>query len=222
MTPIRKLLSVLAPVLAAAALFGSAATWAQTASSPSKPKTTAKPAPKPAAKPAPKPAAAATAKPAEKPAPAKPTASKDPLLLGQYGDWSAYTASPDGKKVCFVLGKPGSSKTNPPNRPRDPAYFYVSTRPAEKVKDEISVIIGYSFKPKSEAKATIGSENVNLYTEEDGAWAKDEDQSKLVEAMRKGEQMVITGTSSRGTETTDVYSLKGISQALDRVGQECK
>src|SRR5207249_11671899 len=46
----------------------------------------------------------------------------EPTLLGQYGTWGAYTATPSGKRVCFALAKPSSSKTNPPNRPRDPAY----------------------------------------------------------------------------------------------------
>ncbi|MBS0531825.1 MAG: Invasion associated locus B family protein, partial [Proteobacteria bacterium] len=59
------------------------------------------------------------AKPEAKPAAA---GSAEPTLLGQFGTWGAYTASPNGKKVCFALAKPSSSKTNPPNRPRDPAY----------------------------------------------------------------------------------------------------
>ena len=63
-------------------------------------------------------------------------------LLGQFGDWGAYTANPGGKKICFALAKPASSETVPAGRPRDPAWFFVSTRPAEKVKEEVSVIFG--------------------------------------------------------------------------------
>ena len=63
-----------------------------------------------------------------------------PTLLGQYGDLGAYTASPGGKKVCFALAKPASSKTTPPNRPRDAAYMFISSRPSEKVRDEVSII----------------------------------------------------------------------------------
>ena len=59
--------------------------------------------------------------------------SSEPTLLGQFGAWGAYTASPNGKKVCFALAKPSSPKPNPPNRPRDPAYAFISSRPAEKV-----------------------------------------------------------------------------------------
>ncbi len=77
----------------------------------------------------------------------------EPTLLGQYGTWGAYTAAPNGKKVCFALAKPASSKTNPPNRPRDPAYAFVSSRPAEKVNNEVSIMIGYALKPGSEFNA---------------------------------------------------------------------
>src|ERR1700741_1569115 len=76
----------------------------------------------PAAPAAKKPAPTAAASP---PPAAAPTAPQ-PTLLGQFGDWGAYTASPGGKKVCFALAKPASSSTNPPNRPRDPAFFFVS------------------------------------------------------------------------------------------------
>src|SRR5215207_6981765 len=81
-----------------------------------------------------KPAATAP-KPAAKPEPAAAAAAggAEPTLIGQFGTWGAYTATPNGRKVCFALAKPSSSKTNPPNRPRDPAYAFVSTRPAEKV-----------------------------------------------------------------------------------------
>src|SRR5271165_2290973 len=82
----------------------------------------------PAAPAAKKPAPTAAASPAA----AAPTAPQ-PTLLGQFGDWGAYTASPGGKKVCFALAKPSSSKTTPPNRPRDPAYMFISSRPSEKV-----------------------------------------------------------------------------------------
>src|SRR5215469_10262642 len=90
---------------------------------------TAQPAPKAAPKSA-APAAKTAAKPESKPAapPAAVAGGAEPTLIGQFGTWGAYSATPNGKKVCFALAKPSSSKTNPPNRPRDPAYAFVSTR----------------------------------------------------------------------------------------------
>src|SRR5690554_6701329 len=95
------------------------------------------------------------------------------VLLGQFGDWGAYKASPDGKSVCFALSKPTSAETDPPGRNRDPAYLFVTTRPAENVKNEVSVIVGYPQKAGVEAIATIdGSTKYALYTQDDGAWVK--------------------------------------------------
>ncbi|MBV9747963.1 MAG: hypothetical protein JO157_04030 [Acetobacteraceae bacterium] len=145
-----------------------------------------------------------------------------PTLLGQYGDWGAYSASPSGKKVCFALAKPSKSTTNPPGRPRDPAYMFVSSRPAEKVKDEVSVIIGYGLKPNSDATVQTAGTNFAMYTQNDGAWIKNPaEEPRLVEALRKNGDAVVKGTSAKGTQSTDTYALRGLPQALDRVAQEC-
>lgn len=150
-------------------------------------------------------------------------APAQPTLLGQYGDWGAYTATPEGKKVCFILGKPKSSLTTPAGRKRDPAYVFISTRPAENVRNEISAIVGYPFKQSSDATAEVGSTKFAMYTQNDGAWIKNvAEEARLVDAMRKGADLTVKGTSSRGTQSTDTYSLKGLTQAMDRAAQECK
>jgi invasion protein IalB len=146
-----------------------------------------------------------------------------PTLLGQFGEWGAYTANSGGKKICYALAKPSSSATEPANRPRDPAYTFVSTRPAENVRNEISIVVGYPFKAGYEASADIGSSKYALYTQGDGAWVKNPaEEARMVDTMRRGADMVVTGESGRGTKSTDRYSLKGLGQALDRVAQECK
>jgi invasion protein IalB len=166
------------------------------------------------------------AKPAVKPQ-TKSDAKSDPtdqaVLLGQFGDWGAYQATPGGKKVCFALAKPTTATTEPAGRPRDPSYAFVSTRPAEKVKNEVSVIVGYTQKPNFDAAATIGSANYVMYTQNDGAWVKNAaEEAQMVDAMRKGADLVVKSESGRGTKTTDTYSLKGLAQAIDRVAEECK
>jgi invasion protein IalB len=184
--------------------------------------TPAKPKPKPPTNPETKPEAA---KPAAKPAspPAAAAGGAQPKLLGQYGMWGAYTAAPGGKKVCFALAKPSASETNPPNRPRNPVYMFISTRPADKVANEISLVVGYPFKAGAEATAQVGGSSFALYTQQDGAWIKNAtDEAKMVDAMRGGDNAVIKGTSAKGTQSTDTFSLKGVSQALDRTAQECK
>jgi hypothetical protein len=146
-----------------------------------------------------------------------------PALLGQFGDWGAYTANNNGRTVCYALAKPTSQATQPPNKPRDPAYIFVSTRPAENVRNEISIVIGYPFKPGSEAAVDIGSNKYAMYTQADGAWIKNAaEEARMVDAMRKGADMIVAGESGKGTKSTDRYTLKGLGQALDRVAQECK
>jgi Invasion associated locus B (IalB) protein len=174
-----------------------------------------------AANPAPAPAPT-PAKPATKPATAA-AGTAEPTLIGQFGTWGAYTATPNGKKVCFALAKPASSKTNPPNRPRDPAYAFVSTRPAEKVTNEVSVMIGYTLKPGSESTLEVGGASYAMYTQGDGLWIKNAaEEERMVDAMRKASDVVVKGMSAKGTETTDTFSLKGLSQALDKLAQDCK
>ena len=172
--------------------------------------------------------AAAAMAPAAAHAQPKPAASPtaQATLLGQYGDWGAYTASPGGRKVCFALSKPTAQQDNPPNRrtAANAVYMFVSTRPDEKVTNEISLLVtGYAFKPNSEATMTIANGGFPMYTQNDGAWVKNAaEEARLVDAMRKSPDAVIKAQTSKGTQTTDTFSLKGISQALDRVAQECR
>lgn len=169
-------------------------------------------------------AAKGKAAPAAKQAPAPAAAgSAEPTLLGQFGPWGAYTASPNGKKVCFALAKPASSKTNPANRPRDPAYAFISTRPAEKVSNEVSIMIGYQLKPGYESTLDVGGAKFAMYTQGDGLWIKNAaEEERLVEALRKAGDVTVKGLSAKGTETIDSFSMKGLAQALDKVAQECR
>jgi len=175
------------------------------------------------AKDAAKPAAAAKSAAKPEAAAAAAAGGAEPTLIGQFGTWGAYTATPNGKKVCFALAKPSSSKTNPPNRPRDPAYAFVSTRPAEKVTNEVSIMIGYALKPGSESSLEVGGASYAMYTQGDGLWIKNAaEEERMVDAMRKAADVTVKGVSAKGTETTDTFSLKGLSQALDKLAQDCR
>ena len=216
MTTIRVYRSI--PLALAAAIGLMTAAIAQQQSPPAK---QAKPAPKSETKSETK---SPPAKQAKQPAPSPAGAGgAQPSLLGQFGDWGAYTAANGGKKLCYALAKPASQATEPANRPRDPAYIFVSTRPSENVRNELSIVIGYPFKPGYEANVDIGSAKYVMYTQGDGAWIKNAaEEARMVDAMRRGSDLVVTGESGRGTKSTDRYNLKGLSQALDRVAQECK
>jgi Invasion associated locus B (IalB) protein len=150
-----------------------------------------------------------------------PAFAQSATPLGQFKDWGAYVAESGGGKVCYALSQPKSSQPTGANR--DPVYFFVTSRPGSGVKNEVSIIIGYPYKPDSKASVVIGSDTFDLFTKDDGAWVENAAaESNLVAAMRRGANMIVNGTSARGTDTADTFSLSGISAALDKIAQECK
>jgi outer membrane immunogenic protein len=145
----------------------------------------------------------------------------NPSLLGQYGDWGVYTASRGGNKHCFAFAEPKTTKMEPAG-PRGKSYLHVSTIPAQKVRNQVSVTIGYSFKSNSDATVEIGNAKFAMYTQNDGAWIKKvAEEARMVDAMRNSADLTVKGTSASSAQSTDHYSLKGFAQALNKIEQEC-
>lgn len=144
-----------------------------------------------------------------------------PKLVGQFGDWGVYLDTSGSGKICYALSQPKNRQ--PAGLARDPAYFFVSTRTAENVKGEVSVVMGFPLKEGTDATLTIGPASFDLYTRGTGAWVRNvAEETRLVDAMRKGRDVVVKSTSTRGNVTTDTYSLSGVSAAIDRAAQECR
>lgn len=151
---------------------------------------------------------------------AMPAQAQTAKFIEKQGDWSVYANDAGGKKVCFTVAKPRDTK--PKNVKRDPIYFYVSNWPTAKVKGEISIKMGYPLKPGVPAEIKIGDKKFDLFTKAEGAYVeKAETEKQVVEAMKAGSTMVVQGRSTRGTLTTDEYSLSGISKALEAVDKAC-
>ena len=112
----------------------------------------------------------------------------------------------------------------PPGRPRDPAWLFVSTRPAEKVKEEVSVIFGYPFKANTDATVEIGATNFAMYTQNDGAWVKNAaEEARLVDAMRKGRRRDGEAANpAAAPRPSTSFRSRAWRQALDRAAQECR
>lgn len=147
-----------------------------------------------------------------------------PTPLGMSRAWSAYEADSPNGKTCYALSKPRASE--PRKAARDPMYLMLSDWPDRKVKGEFEIVPGYAYKDGAPATAEIGKEKVDLFTRNDNgagqAWVKDPaDEDRLREAMRKGNTLVVTGVSERGTVTRDTYSLDGVSAMLDKVHAAC-
>jgi hypothetical protein len=111
----------------------------------------------------------------------------------------------------------------PTNLSRDPGYIFISTRPSDNVRNEFSVLVGYPLKEDADPSLQVGTDTFALYARQTGAWIRNvAEEARLIESMRKGRDLEMKSTSARGNVTTDRYSLSGISQALDRVAQECR
>ncbi len=144
-----------------------------------------------------------------------------PVNVQTYGSWGVFVTS--GKaKTCYALAQP--KERLPASLKREQSYVFISTRPAENVRNEISIIVGYDVKPgdAAEPKAEVGSESFALVVSGTNLWIKNVAQERsVIDTMRKGQKLVIKATSQRGNKTTDSYPLAGLAQALDRVQKEC-
>ncbi len=153
-------------------------------------------------------------------------AADKPTALGTFGKWTAYASGTGDSRTCYALAQPASSL--PKKAKRDPIFFLVSDWPARKTKAETEVVPGYKYKDGGTVTVAIGADKFTFFTKNDGqggdgtAWIQDlSSEARLVDAMRRGSQMIVTGTSARGTLTRDTYSLGGISQALDSIHKGC-
>jgi hypothetical protein len=149
------------------------------------------------------------------------SAQTAPTLLGAFDSWEAYKNTDTRGAVCWAVTQPLSKE--PAAAKRDPIYFIVTTWPKQNITNEPSIVIGYQFKEGGQATVEVGSDKFAFFTKGDGAWlpGKPEEQ-RLIAAMRAGSEMTVKGFSKRGTLTTDTYSLKGVSPALDKVAEGCK
>ncbi len=148
-----------------------------------------------------------------------PVLADDATLLQKFEDWSAFSAT-GTPKVCFAVARPKTM--TPKTAKRGPVFFYISQWPADQVAGEVSVKMGYPFKPGATATVSVGTQKFPLFTKDEGAFIeKVEAEKGLIEALKKGTTMKIDGKSARGTATTDVYSLEGLGDALDRIAKEC-
>ncbi|MDP6787641.1 MAG: invasion associated locus B family protein [Rhodospirillales bacterium] len=150
---------------------------------------------------------------------AHPALAQGGKLIDVFKDWSAFTEKENGKVFCYIGSLP--EKMEGKYTQRGDALILVTHRPAEKSFDVVSIQAGYIYKKGSEVKVTIDGQKFELYTKGGYAWAKAQIDRQLVAAMKGGKTMVVEGTSSRGTLTTDTYSLSGFTAAYGAMGKAC-
>lgn len=155
----------------------------------------------------------------DKPEKSDTAAPGKPEQVGTYGDWGAYLAK--GKsKTCYALAMPKDRK---PEGKKEAAYVFIADRPAEKVHNEVSIMMGFPIKESGAAQAKVGAVSFDLVAKGSNAWIKNPaDEAKFVDALKHTAKLTVTAPSMKGKSTTDTYSLAGIKQALDRVTKDCK
>lgn len=142
-------------------------------------------------------------------------------ILGTFGSWTAWDDSDPNGKICYISAEPGDWQ--PRNVNRDPIHFLVTHQQGGTVFNEVSAIIGYQFNTAITATATIDGKSFDMITDKSHAWlAANTNNAIFVAAMRAGSELVMVGTSTRGTRTTDTYSLKGVTAAMAKIDAACK
>jgi hypothetical protein len=146
--------------------------------------------------------------------------AQDLKELGGHGKWTAYSFEDRGNTLCYMASAP--IKQSGKYTKRGEPYALVTNRPATKSKGEVNFVAGYSFKEDAPVKVVINNQAFELFTTDDRAWSPDSStDANLVKAMVRGSKMTVEGLSSRGTETTDIYSLSGFTATMKLIDRAC-
>lgn len=153
-------------------------------------------------------------------APAFAQNTEGSLQTGSAGDWLIHQNAGDGPKICFAATQPRIKEPAGANRSR--VVLYVSAWPKDGVKSEVSVKFGYRVNADKPVTATVDDTEFKLFADDDRGYVADAaEEAKLVDAMKTSTRMVVKAQSTRGTETTDTYSLNGLGKALDAIASAC-
>jgi invasion protein IalB len=151
---------------------------------------------------------------------AQPALAQSATKISQHAAWGTYSYQAQTGKVCYVLTVPTDKQ--PPNLDHGDIFFFVSQKPGQNVSYEPQFIAGYAFKEKSKVTVTVGDKSFTMFTRGKSAWMENAaEEPLLIAAMKKGAEMNIAATSGRGNPTKYVFSLKGITAALDSIAT-CK
>ena len=149
-----------------------------------------------------------------------PAKTEDLKEIGKYKDWQTMVLVEPTGTVCFAQSSPVLQA--PKSNKRD-ARLFVTFRPSEKIKDEISASPGYEFNKKNSVIATSGKNKIKFDIVQQGfAWIADNKvEKKIVKVMKKGSRIMITGYNQNGSQTIDHYSLLGFTKAYNATKKAC-
>jgi len=140
--------------------------------------------------------------------------------VGKFKDWESFVLSQDGNKTCFAQSIPVVRA--PKKLKRKPSRLFVSFRPDENIKNEVSVTNGYEFKLKAPVTAKSGKKAYDLFSKGRFAWVVDnKDEQKLIVTMKKASRLMIIGMTEKDDQTTDHYSMMGFTKAYNTAKKSC-
>jgi len=140
--------------------------------------------------------------------------------MGTHKDWETYVINTEKGKVCFAQSKPLLQA--PKANPRE-ARLFITFRPNEKIKNEISITAGYDFNTKNSIIARSGKNKYKFDIIQEGfAWMADNKlEKKMIKTMKKGSRIMVTGYNQKGSQTIDHYSLLGFTKAYNATKANC-
>jgi hypothetical protein len=139
--------------------------------------------------------------------------------IAQFERWEVVTFEEDGATGCYIMSRPEKEEGN--YTERGPVAAFVTHRPARNEIGVVSIAAGYAYDASKAPRVEIGGESFNLFAEGENAWAHDNDDPRIVDAMKRGNNMIVIGVSERGTETRDTYSLIGFTRASQAAAEAC-
>lgn len=140
--------------------------------------------------------------------------------LGTHNYWTAWRSTDANGVICYISSQPQT--TAPTNVNRSPIHFLVIHRRGLGTSNEVQTLVGYPLDASTTPSVSVDGRSFNMVVEGSAAWlASTSDEGPFVDAMKGGSQMVVRGRSQRGTDTTDTYSLMGVTAAMNQIDTEC-
>ena len=142
-----------------------------------------------------------------------------PKSTGKYKNWESFEVETDKGKICFAQTVP--TKRTPSSIQRGASKLFVTFRPAETIKDEISITSGHDYK-SSTVTASSGKRRCSFFSQKNFAWLlDDQEEKKFIKLMKKATDVIIKAKTIKGAETTDHYSMMGFTKAYNTAKKTC-
>ena len=148
--------------------------------------------------------------------------ASEKIQIEQFNDWSVLRQETDAGRLCYITSEPIEKKGDYDKANRGETRVFVTHGPGKAERDVVSIVAGYVFKSQSEVELSVDGNKQSFFTLEDRAWSFGQDEDKkIIRNMKRGNKLSVSGVSSRGNKTFDVYSLSGFTKAKQMLDKIC-